>query len=242
MIRRFAPFFDPFRPGPRGRSCRFWTRASGVMGLAMAVLLCIVPGRGIAGGKIDTSAFNAYYGAQSRTLHGHMAKIVAVYSDLAGRGAVGPMKDVLAVRASLAACWELFLNAGDMVYLYDRIDPSCEKTVKEVGGLMTSGLSVVAGKMEKELQWFAISAKNLVGQPISAELEAAEREYRDTAAALRGFAASFAKPVTVPGDPGQKGGPARQGSVSGPAAPTVPAPRPVTPPGTSGRGLSNATP
>ena len=68
-----------------------------------------------AGGKIDTAAFNAYYAAQSKALHGHLGKVVEAYADYSRRGAVGPMKDVLAARGTLAACWELFLNAGDMV-------------------------------------------------------------------------------------------------------------------------------
>ncbi|QLA16427.1 hypothetical protein [Desulfolutivibrio sulfoxidireducens] len=210
--------------------------------VAALILVLAIPRLVDAAGKLDTSAFNTYYAAQSRKLHGHMANVVAAYSDLARRGAVGPMKDVLAVRGALSACWELFLNAGDMVYMYDRIDPLCEKTVKEVGELMRSGLSVVAGKLEKELQWFAISAKNLEGQPISGELAAAEKDFRDAATAFRTFAVEFAKPVVAqPGGTGQ-GAQAGQPALLGPTSPRVAAPAPVFPGGTPGKGLPNGRP
>jgi MtN3 and saliva related transmembrane protein len=84
-----------------------------------------------------------------------------------------------------------------MIYVYDRIDPGCEKSVQAVGELMRSGLAVVAGKLEKELQWFAMSAKNLKGQPIAPHLAEMERDVRDTASAFRSFAAEFAKPIAA---------------------------------------------
>lgn len=186
-----------------------------------------------ASGKIDTAAFNAYYAAQSKALHGHLGKVVEAYADYSRRGAVGPMKDVLAARGTLAACWELFLNAGDMVYVYDRLDPACEKSVKDVGALMRTGLSVVSGKIEKELQWLDVTVKNLDGQPIAGDLAVAATDFRQTAAALRRFSADFAKPVAPvatpaakPGGAGPGGRPGGLPAVSGPsppAGPSVPA-------------------
>lgn len=224
---------------------RFCRRVRGGTGcfalvLALAVAFLAAPDRTWAvAGKIDTGGFTAYYAAQSQALHAHLGKVVDAYADLARRGAVGPMKDVLAARGTLSACWELFLNAGDMVYVYDRIDPACEKSVKGVGELVRSGLAVVAGKIEKELQWLDVSLKNLEGQPVARELGEAARQYRETAAALRRYSVEFSKPVTPPAQPGTAA-PARPGGrpgLQGPAPPSVPAPHapppPAAPSGTS---------
>lgn len=218
-------------------------RHCAAMFLALSAVLQMVPCGALAVGKIDTSAFNAYYASQSRTLHGHMLKIIEAYNDLAGRGAVGPMKDALAVRGCLSACWELFLNAGDMVYVYDRVDPDCEKSVQAVGELMRSGLAVVAGKLEKELQWFAMSAKNLKGQPIAPQLAEMERDVRDTASAFRSFAAEFAKPIAaVPGGQPQRGQ-GKQPALSGPTSPKPPVPPLPAPTGpATGKGSPDVQP
>jgi len=213
-IRFFSLLWGPTAPE--------WGRLRRCAAMLLAVQM--VPCGALAAGKIDTSAFNAYYASQSRKLHGHMLTIIEAYNDLAGRGAVGPMKDALAVRGCLSACWELFLNAGDMIYVYDRIDPGCEKSVQAVGELMRSGLAVVAGKLEKELQWFAMSAKNLKGQPIAPHLAEMERDVRDTASAFRSFAAEFAKPIAAePGGQPQRGQ-GKQPVLSGPTSPRQPVP------------------
>ncbi|MEF3697574.1 hypothetical protein [Desulfolutivibrio sp.] len=201
--------------------------------LLLAAFLLMPSGAYAVAGKIDTSSFTAYYAAQSKTLHAHLGKVVDAYADFSRRGAVGPMKDVLAARGTLVACWELFLNAGDMVYLYNRLDPSCEKSVKDVGSLMRTGLSVVSGKIEKELQWLDVTVKNLNGQPVAAEIAAAATDFRETAAALRRFSVDFAKPVTPAGTsaakPGGSSGAGRPGDLSGasgpraPSSPSVPA-------------------
>lgn len=218
-------------------------RRCAAMFLAVPAILQMVPCGALAAGKIDTSTFNTYYASQSRKLHGQMLKIIEAYNDLAGRGAVGPMKDALAVRGCLSACWELFLNAGDMVYVYDRIDPGCEKSVQAVGELMRSGLAVVAGKLEKELQWLAMSAKNLKGQPIAPQLAEMERDVRDTASAFRSFAAEFAKPVAaVPGGQPQRGQ-GKQPVLSGPTSPKPPVAPSSASPGTAvGKGSSDVRP
>ena len=52
---------------------------------------------------------------------------------------------------------------------------------------MRTGLSVVSGKIEKELQWLDVTVKNLNGQPIAGDLAAAAPDFRETAAALRRF-------------------------------------------------------
>jgi len=202
------------------RPIRTRRRAPGLwLAFAAATLFC-APTLGYgAAGKIDTSGFTAYYAAQSQALHVHLGRVVDVYADLARRGAVGPMKDVLAARGTLSACWELFLNAGDMVYIYDRIDPSCEKSVKGVGELLRAGLAVVAGKIEKELQWLDVSMKNLKGQPVLGELTAAAKDFRDTAAALRRFSVDFAKPVPPAEPPVRPGG---KPALPGPATPHSP--------------------
>ncbi len=227
MVYFFPVFFSASRRRPRG---------PGVGGrwalpcLLLAALFLTPAGAGAAGGKIDTAAFNAYYAAQSKTLHGHLGKVAAAYADYSRRGAVGPMKDMLAARGTLVACWELFLNAGDMVYIYDRLDPSCEKSVKDVGALMRTGLSVVSGKIEKELQWLDVTLRNLNGQPVAGDLAAAASDFRQTADALRRFSVDFAKPVTPAGTPAAKpGGSGRPGDLSGasgprpPGSPAVPA-------------------
>jgi hypothetical protein len=224
MVLRCALFFTrALRPiRGRRRACGAWLAF-----LAAALFVAPAPGHGAAG-KIDTSGFTAYYAAQSQALHVHLGRVVDAYADLARRGAVGPMKDVLAARGTLSACWELFLNAGDMVYIYDRIDPSCEKSVKGVGDLLRAGMAVVAGKIEKELQWLDVSIKNLKGQPITGELTAAAKDFRDTAAALRRFSVDFAKPVPpaeAPSRPGSTPGVGRPGAkaaLPGPAAPQSP--------------------
>lgn len=211
-----------FHARPRGR-------ARAALSCLAAAALLLIPALGrAAAGKIDTAGFTAYYTAQSQTLHAHLGRVVDAYADLARRGAVGPMKDVLAARGTLTACWELFLNAGDMVYIYDRIDPTCEKSVKGVGELLRSGLGVVAGKIEKELQWLDVSLKNLDGQPIARELSAAAKDFRNTAAALRQFSVDFAKPVPpaedTPSRPGPNHGrPGGKAALSGPNAPASPA-------------------
>ncbi len=217
-------------------------RCAAILLVVPAIML--IPCGVFAAGKIDTSGFNAYYASQSRKLHGHMLKIIEAYNDLAGRGAVGPMKDALAARGCLSACWELFLNAGDMVYVYDRIDPGCEKSIQAVGELMRSGLAVVAGKLEKELQWFAMSAKNLKGQPIAPHLAEMEKDVRDTASAFRSFAAEFAKPVpAVQGGQPPRSGLVKQPVLSGPTSPRPPvSPLPAPTGPAAGKGASNVQP
>ena len=103
--------------------------------------------------KADTKPFNDFFTAQSAKLYGHLAKAGEYHASLGKEADPNMVRDALAVRASLQACWELFLNVGDMVYVYDLVDPECEKTVRDVGGLLHSGLEVVAGKLDKELGW-----------------------------------------------------------------------------------------
>ncbi len=102
------------------------------------------------------------------------------------------------MRASLSACWELFLNAGDMVYVYDVLDPACADTVNKVGGLLQNGLTVIAGKLDKELQWMRLVEKNVADLPVSVELTQAGKDIEAVAAYFRKAATLFAP--TAPGE------------------------------------------
>ncbi len=141
--------------------------------------------------KADTKAFNAFYATQSGKIYDHLLKVTDYYASLVKEGNAERVKDVLALRASLSACWELFLNAGDMVYVYDLLDPACAASVGQVGALLKNGLGTIAGKLEKELQWMRLVEKNVADLPVSVELAQAGKDIEAAAAYFRKAAAVF---------------------------------------------------
>jgi len=204
---RFAPLpasLDPTVVGPtpgaryraRRRAARpVWLRLAAVAVLAAGLLLGpSLPAR--AAPKADTRAFNASFAGLSAKLYDHLLKVQDYYASLVKEGNAERVKDALALRASLSACWELFLNAGDMVYVYDQLDPACADSVAKVGGMLQRGLGVVAGKLDKELEWMGLTEKNLTDQPISVELVQARKDILAAAAAFRQAATLFTAPAT----------------------------------------------
>lgn len=159
--------------------------------LAVAMLLAGVPPGAALAAKVETKTFNAYYASQSAKIYDHLLKVTDYYASLAKEGNAERLKDVLALRASLSACWELVLNAGDMVYVYDLVDPGCSGAVAQIGGLIKTGLGTVAGKLDKELQWMRLVEKNVSDLPISVELGQAFRDIEAMAAYFRTIAPSF---------------------------------------------------
>lgn len=186
---------DPTRLGvsPDARY-RSWRRLAAVAVLAAGLVLASsLPARAAA--KADTRSFNASFAGLSAKLYDHLLKVQDYYASLVKEGNAERVKDALALRASLSACWELFLNAGDMVYVYDQLDPACADSVAKVGDMLQRGLGVVAGKLDKELEWMGLTEKNLTDQPISVELTQARKDILAAAAAFRQAATLFAAPA-----------------------------------------------
>jgi hypothetical protein len=144
--------------------------------------------------KADTKAFNAFFASQSGKIYDHLLKVTDYYASLTKEGNTERIKDVLALRASLSACWELFLNAGDMVYVYDQLDPACARDVTLVAGLLQHGLGVIAGKLDKEVQWMRLVEKNVSDLPVSVELAKALTDIETAAAYFRQTSTVFAPP------------------------------------------------
>ncbi|MGD9609381.1 MAG: hypothetical protein AB7U59_08240 [Desulfovibrionaceae bacterium] len=176
---------------------RFLRRTGALAGVLLACWCCFAPATAWAA-KVDTRSFNAYFASQSGKIYDHLLKVTDYYASLAKEGNADRIKDVLALRASLSACWELFLNAGDMVYVYDVLDPACADTVNKVGGLLQNGLTVIAGKLDKELQWMRLVEKNVADLPVSVELTQAGKDIEAVAAYFRKAATLFAP--TAPGE------------------------------------------
>ena len=173
---------------------RFLRRTGAFAGVLLACWCCFAPvGAATAwAAKVDTRSFNAYFASQSGKIYDHLLKVTDYYASLAKEGNADRIKDVLALRASLSACWELFLNAGDMVYVYDVLDPACADTIGKVGGLLQNGLTVIAGKLDKELQWMRLVEKNVADLPVSVELTQAGKDIEAVAAYFRKAATLFA--------------------------------------------------
>lgn len=163
---------------------------SGLWG--MLLCLCILPTAEGLAAKADTKPFNAYFSSQSGKIYDHLLKVTDYYATLVKEGNTDRIKDVLALRASLSACWELFLNAGDMVYVYDLVDPTCTDTVNKIGGLLQNGLVVIGGKLDKEVQWMRLVEKNVADLPVSVELAQALKDIQSAAAFFRSVAPLFA--------------------------------------------------
>lgn len=170
-----------------------WPRFSA--GLATLLLsLALLPalaGPALAA-KVDTKAFNAFFASQSAKIYDHLLKVTDYYASLTKEGNTERIKDVLALRASLSTCWELFLNAGDMIYIYDLLDPACAASVTKVGGLLHNGLGVIAGKLDKEVQWMRVVEKNVADLPVSLELAKALTDIETAATYFRQTAGLFA--------------------------------------------------
>jgi hypothetical protein len=173
---------------PSGMSVRHLSTLFFAVWLGLAT---VAAAPALAQQKADTKAFNAYYSSQSGKIYDHLLKVTDYYASLVKEGNAERIKDVLALRASLSACWELFLNAGDMVYVYDLVDPACADTVNQVGGLLKNGLGVIAGKLEKELQWMQLVEKNVADLPISVELNLASKDIEAAATYFRKAATVF---------------------------------------------------
>uniref|UniRef100_I2Q152 Uncharacterized protein n=1 Tax=Desulfovibrio sp. U5L TaxID=596152 RepID=I2Q152_9BACT len=184
------------RPGTADatRSFRLLLRLAGTTCCTVALLLALAVGPALAA-KADTRSFNAAFASQSAKIYDHLLKVTDYYASLTKEGNTERIKDVLALRASLSACWELFLNAGDMVYVYDLLDPACATDVTRVGGLLKNGLGVIAGKLEKELQWMGLVEKNVGDLPVSVELAQARKDIEAAAASFRQAATLFEAPA-----------------------------------------------
>lgn len=165
-------------------------RVFGVVAAALAALLLTAP-QALCAVKADTKAFNAYYANQSARIYDHLLKVTDYYASLSKDGNDDRVKDVLALRASLSACWELILNAGDMVYVYDMLDPGCSSAVNQLGGMIKTGLVTVGGKLDKELQWMRLVEKNVSDLPIAVQLGQAFRDIEAMAAYFRTAAPAF---------------------------------------------------
>lgn len=175
-----------------------WRRVltDGGGGLALVVcLLVLSAGNAWTATKVDTKPFNAFFSSQSGKIYDHLLKVTDYYATLVKEGNAERIKDVLALRASLSACWELYLNAGDMVYVYDLLDPTCAETVTKVGGLLQNGLRVIAGKLDKEVQWMRLVEKNVADLPVSVELGQAMKDIQTAATYFRQTAPLFAPPA-----------------------------------------------
>ena len=164
-----------------------------VLLLAAGLLGCSP--RPVLAAKVETRTFSAYYTSQSAKIYDHLLKVTDYYASLVKDGNAERVKDVLALRASLAACWEMVLNAGDMVYIYDLLDPGCSADVNKVGALIKTGLGTVAGKLDKELQWMRLVEKNVSDLPVSVELGQAFRDIEAMAAYFRTAATTFEPPA-----------------------------------------------
>lgn len=163
--------------------------------LLLAAGLLGLSSRPVLAAKVETRTFSAYYTSQSAKIYDHLLKVTDYYASLVKDGNAERVKDVLALRASLAACWEMVLNAGDMVYIYDLLDPGCSADVNKVGALIKTGLGTVAGKLDKELQWMRLVEKNVSDLPVSVELGQAFRDIEAMAAYFRTAAATFEPPA-----------------------------------------------
>ncbi len=170
-----------------------WLRFPAALVLVLVLALAAAPAWAA---KVETRPFNTFFAAQSSKIYDHLLKVTDYYASLAKEGNADRIKDVLALRASLSACWELFLNAGDMVYVYNVIDPACADTIDQVGGLLKNGLTVIAGKLDKELQWMHLVEKNVSDLPISVELGQAVKDIEAAAAYFRQAASLFAAPAS----------------------------------------------
>ena len=159
--------------------------------LVLAVGLCLAAAAPGLAAKADTKTFNAYYASQSARVYDHLLKVTDYYTSLTKEGNTERVKDVLALRASLAACWELVLNAGDMVYIYDTLDPGCTGALTQLAGMIKTGLGTVAGKLDKELQWMRLVENNVADLPISVELSQSFRDIEAMAAYFRTAAQTF---------------------------------------------------
>ncbi len=168
----------------------FRSRGFVVVAAVLATLLLAAP-QAFCAAKADTKAFNAYYANQSARIYDHLLKVTDYYASLAKEGNDDRIKDVLALRASLSACWELILNAGDMVYVYDVLDPGCSSAVNQLGGMIKTGLVTVGGKLDKELQWMRLVEKNVSDLPIAVQLGQAFRDIEAMAAYFRTAAPTF---------------------------------------------------
>lgn len=177
-----------------GKSFRASFRLSVATLAAVGLFWALTAGPALAA-KADTKAFNVYFAGQSAKIYDHLLKVTDYYASLVKEGNAERVKDVLALRASLSACWELFLNAGDMVYIYDLLDPACGENVSRVGGLLKNGLGVIAGKLEKELQWMGLVEKNVADLPVSLELGQARKDIAAAAAYFRQAATGFESPA-----------------------------------------------
>ncbi|MHC1789155.1 hypothetical protein [Solidesulfovibrio sp.] len=188
----------PSRPAASGRRDALAGGRLAVLGLAIIGIVCFLvgfgPGMAIAA-KTDTRAFNAYYASQSAKVYDHLLKVTDYYASLAKEGNAERVKDVLALRASLSACWELVLNAGDMVYIYDIVDPGCSGTVGQISAMIKTGLTTVAGKLDKEVQWMRLVEKNVADLPVSVQLAQAMRDIEAMAAYFRTAAPLFESPA-----------------------------------------------
>ncbi|EKO40696.1 MAG: hypothetical protein B193_0566 [Solidesulfovibrio magneticus str. Maddingley MBC34] len=173
-----------------GASRQSWFRVFFVVAAFLATLL-LTPPQAFCAAKADTKAFNAYYANQSARIYDHLLKVTDYYASLAKDGNDDRIKDVLALRASLSACWELILNAGDMVYVYDVLDPGCSSAVNQLGGMIKTGLVTVGGKLDKELQWMRLVEKNVSDLPIAVQLGQAFRDIEAMAAYFRTAAPTF---------------------------------------------------
>lgn len=177
-----ATVHDPLCPG---------RLALGLAVLVLAVGLCLGAAAPGLAAKADTKTFNTYYASQSARIYDHLLKVTDYYTSLTKEGNTERVKDVLALRASLAACWELVLNAGDMVYIYDTLDPGCSAALTQLAGMIKTGLGTVAGKLDKELQWMRLVEKNVGDLPISVELSQSFRDIEAMAAYFRTAAQTF---------------------------------------------------
>lgn len=165
-------------------------RLSLVACLLAGLAVSFAPGRTLAA-KVDTRAFSASFSSQSTKIYDHLLKVQDYYASLVKEGNTERIKDILALRASLSACWEIFLNAGDMIFIYTQLDAACAGDVERMGGLVHTGLGVIAGKLDKELEWMGLTEKNVGDLPVSVELTQARRDIGAAAASLRQAATLF---------------------------------------------------
>ncbi|MGE4536435.1 MAG: hypothetical protein AB7D37_05110 [Desulfovibrio sp.] len=154
------------------------------------LVLPLMPGQALAA-KVDTRAFSAFFSGQSAKIYDHLLKVTDYYTSLVKEGNTERIKDVLALRASLSACWEIFLNAGDMIFVYNQLDTACPVDVDRMGGLIHTGLGIIAGKLDKELEWMGLTEKNVGDLPVSVELTQARRDIAAAATYFRQAATLF---------------------------------------------------
>ena len=170
-----------------------WSRISRLL-LALVLLAGLVTPSvpAFAATKVDTRAFQTFFSGQSAKIYDHLLKVTDYYASLVKEGNTERIKDVLALRASLSACWEIFLNAGDMMFIYNQLDAGCPTDVDRMGGLIRTGLGVIAGKLDKELEWMALTEKNVEDLPVSVELTQARKDIVAAATYFRQAATQFA--------------------------------------------------